>query len=229
MWFTLWQFTSDYKMYLVCRIPYWRFVPVGWLTRSSRRAGRWWPRLEVLMIACPKIHKRKCITTAEEQLKPVVLYWEIPADEIPAGFSALKFYLRKTRYKFAVHCHFDTMKNSTHFWFWVLVCLLLLNQITHKVISHVQTPTHISTQRSSRHDKGGLSQGTPPRTLCSSGDVHRSTQVEQMWGCWWRVCALYWVKRKLPTLKSGLFLFVPMLPCKNLVRKTMDVFCYQKS
>lgn len=99
-------------MYSVCRIPYWPFVPVGWLTWCSRWAGRRWPRSKVLMTACPKAKERKCIATTKKRVKIEVLYWEITVDGSQDS-QLQRFCFRKTRYTFAVSCYFDTVKNNT--------------------------------------------------------------------------------------------------------------------
>ena len=199
-------------MYSVCKIPYWPFVPVGWLTWCSRWAGRRWPRSKVLMTACPKAKERKCIATTKKRVKIEVLYWEITVDGSQDS-QLQRFCFRKTRYTFAVPCYFDTVK-TTH----VVVQLLNLLATAHKVFIHMLTPTHLSTQHTSHSGEGGLSQE----------DVYGGTLVEQMWGHWWRVCALHWMKAKLSALQSD-FQSAPILLGKNLVRKVMCVFCYQES
>jgi len=63
------------------------------------------------MIARPKMQERRCITTAEEQLKTGFVqrnssWW------ISGGFSALKILFKEKK---GTNCHFETTKNSTHF------------------------------------------------------------------------------------------------------------------
>lgn len=122
-------------MYSVCGISYWPFVPVGWLTWCSRWAGRRRPGSKVLMTACPKAKERKCIATTEKQAKTEVLYWEILLNESQDS-QLQRFCWRKTSYKFAVPCCFDTMKNNTN----ILVHHLSLLAIAHKAFIHVLTP-----------------------------------------------------------------------------------------
>lgn len=175
-------------MYSVYKIPYWPFVPVGWLTWSSRRAGRRWPRSQVLMIACPEIQERRCITTSEEWLKTGFVQrnssWWI------SGFSALKTLSKKNKVYICYPVLF--WYNGSEFWFAQLdnsqaLCILLPNYQPNV------TP----------HDEEeGLSQGISTCSLLARGCPQKCL-VQQMQGCWWRVCALYSVKRKLLMLKGG--------------------------
>ena len=80
----------------------------------------------------------------------------------------------------------------------------------------MQTPTRLSTQHSSHHDEEGLSQGTPPCTLCWPGDVMEG------------LCPLLSKKEGTDTEKWFITICIHST-LQEFGEKNMHVFCYQKS